>query len=291
MKNESKNISLAAALALLLHLAATVAVRLISKIITFPDSSSRLLFTIAGALLCLCALYFSYLAFSKQLGCERKAIVKSTAFSHFDRLALTLLCAAAVFLFGNVYASMFPEASTLSVKPDASVFEHILIVISYVIIPAFFEELVFRGCFARDFRVYGQTAAVILSALLFGLTHFSFTVFPYAFICGIIIGAAYLMTGSFTVAVGIHFTNNLAGYVLTVIRSAVNPETYKLIVKASAFAFALVALACGILLVLKFGKKPVPKESESDHAPSWEFLTTTMIFYLVCAFSAHLLLG
>ena len=91
-------------------------------------------------------------------------------------------------------------------------FEQLFIVaILYIgIIPAFFEELLFRGIILDGLnKNYSKKKAIILSALLFGLIHMN----PWQFIAGFIIGliAAWicLETKSILLCMYIHLFNNV----------------------------------------------------------------------------------
>lgn len=288
MKSNAQKISFTASAALFLHLAATITMKLCISNINFSSYAYRLLFGVAAQLLCLCIAYFTFITFLHQHKCPILTVKKNSSFSFGKKLVLLFFCASAIFLFGRVYALMFPQASGIDIPEGATIFDHLLIVISYVIIPAFFEELVFRGCFAREFTAFGMTAAVILSSLIFGLTHFSFVSFPYAFICGMILGAAYLITGSFLVAVGIHFVSNYSGYVLTAIKPLLESGAYFRILGIFTVLMVIVFAVCGTFLVIHIRKTSVYESVE--HAPSWEFLTASMTLYLFCALAVNILL-
>ena len=96
--------------------------------------------------------------------------------------------------------------------------EHVLILaIIYIgIIPAFAEELFFRGLILDGFiRNYSKRKAIILSALLFGLIHLNPWQFLSAFIMGLIASWICIETGSIWLCIYIHFFNNTL-YTITV---------------------------------------------------------------------------
>ena len=73
------------------------------------------------------------------------------------------------------------------------------------------EEAVFRGLLvSRMEGLYGTRTGVAVSALLFGIYHASPAQGIYAFLMGIVFGAAYCRTGKFQVPFGLHGACNMA---------------------------------------------------------------------------------
>jgi sodium transport system permease protein len=78
----------------------------------------------------------------------------------------------------------------------------------FAVTPAICEELLFRGLLLSGLRKLGPTAAVALSALLFGLAHASvYRLLPTAFL-GVVIGVTRLRTRSILPGMIIHALNN-----------------------------------------------------------------------------------
>lgn len=80
----------------------------------------------------------------------------------------------------------------------------------YGFIMPFAEETVFRGIFyPRLQRYYGTGAAILASALFFGIYHGALLQGVYAFIMGLLFAAAYEASGRFTVPCALHGACNL----------------------------------------------------------------------------------
>lgn len=95
--------------------------------------------------------------------------------------------------------------------------------VSTAVMPALCEELFFRGEIMRSYERFGPGAAVFISALLFGLMHGNIEQVFFAFICGLVLGASVIITGSLWAGVTIHFFNNAYSLVLSyVTRNAPN---------------------------------------------------------------------
>ena len=88
----------------------------------------------------------------------------------------------------------------------------ILFCIYTVVLPAFFEELVFRGVILQSLRQFGDGFALVASSLVFMLLHANLVQGPNAFLMGLVIGYFVLITGSVWTGVMIHLANNLAAY-------------------------------------------------------------------------------
>ena len=84
----------------------------------------------------------------------------------------------------------------------------IVVFVVFALTPAICEELLFRGLLLSGLRKLGPTAAVVISALLFGLAHASVhRLLPTAFL-GVVIGVTRLRTRSILPGMVIHALNN-----------------------------------------------------------------------------------
>lgn len=71
------------------------------------------------------------------------------------------------------------------------------------------EELLFRGAITRELlRRYRPGAAIVLSALLFGLAHFNPVQMVFAFVLGLLLGWMYWRTRSLVPCIVFHVLNN-----------------------------------------------------------------------------------
>lgn len=83
-----------------------------------------------------------------------------------------------------------------------------LTVLSFVVIAPVCEELLFRGLLLRQLRGLGDTSAVVLSGLAFGLFHLNFLQMGYAVLLGMVFGAVVLLTGSIWDTILLHMCIN-----------------------------------------------------------------------------------
>lgn len=112
-----------------------------------------------------------------------------------------------VIIDGEISWYFLSSAPTASFRPEAVMI--ILDFIYVVLVPAFFEELFFRGCILENLLPYGKTNALVASAAAFALFHGNFKQFLYTFGAGLLIGAAYLLYKSIWPGIIIHLCYNL----------------------------------------------------------------------------------
>jgi len=87
----------------------------------------------------------------------------------------------------------------------------IISVVSVGIIPAFIEEMLFRGVILNGFKEnYSRKKAIIASSLLFGIVHLNPWQFVTAFILGMISAWVCLKMKSLTLSIYMHLFNNIA---------------------------------------------------------------------------------
>ncbi|HEY8423789.1 MAG TPA: CPBP family intramembrane glutamic endopeptidase [Clostridia bacterium] len=95
-------------------------------------------------------------------------------------------------------------------------------ILLFCIIPALFEELIFRGIVLQGLASrFKPFSAILLSALAFSLTHMSPAQTVHQFLLGVALGYAVLATKSIWSGVLIHFFNNLYALILTILPSGV----------------------------------------------------------------------
>jgi len=85
----------------------------------------------------------------------------------------------------------------------------LLYIVEISVLPAFIEEIIFRGTVMKGFSEFGGLFAVVCSSVAFSLMHGSFNQMLLQFIGGLVIGAVVMITKNFLLGMIMHFTNNL----------------------------------------------------------------------------------
>lgn len=78
-----------------------------------------------------------------------------------------------------------------------------------------FEEIIYRHLLLRSLKPIGDTPAIIISALVFGLAHSNFDQFAYAFLSGIIFGLMAVRYDTIIPGMVLHLINNFFVTVIT----------------------------------------------------------------------------
>lgn len=148
------------------------------------------------------------------------------------------------------YSELFPSDETLY----ESGIDIALYFVQVAILPAIFEELVFRGITFGALKPLGTRFAVILSAILFGMAHIYPLQSMFATLFGLLLGGVYVATGSLWTCVLLHFFNNafavLASY------SAEMIEKGNMLVPMFVSAVVYAAMAYSIVYLIKYIKLP-----------------------------------
>ena len=137
----------------------------------------------------------------------------------------------------------------------------LLAILLIPVLPAIFEELLFRGVILRGLLQFGKVPAVLLSAFVFALAHGSYQQFIYQFIVGIMLGCLFVETKNIAVSMAGHFANNFfASWVLSIVYASAgtgpNAEVY---IAIADIMFALIGTACVVSAFLYFGKRIVSR--------------------------------
>ncbi len=129
--------------------------------------------------------------------------------------ALLCICLSLVFdmLFGGIKdtADGFSLYGIFSASGDGGEMAPLYLTVVYAILPALCEELLFRGVIFSEYKKYGLLCASLTSALFFALISFEFSLFPSAFLVGIIMACLLFITESVFVCATVHMLYNLFG--------------------------------------------------------------------------------
>ncbi len=135
---------------------------------------------------------------------------------------LLLLYAVVILISGNALISMgmyqqmperFLESSSIhnaSFAMNSGVFDGLYVAVAFAVLPAFTEELIFRGIVIGEYENYGPGFAVVLSAVTFAMSHFDFARIPIYLFSGLVLALVLYATRSLAATVLVHSLNNLS---------------------------------------------------------------------------------
>ncbi len=144
-----------------------------------------------------------------------------------------------------------------SLKP-AGPLECVMVLVSTAIAPAVCEEFAMRCVSLGILRRHGKPFAVFAVSVVFGLLHGNVIQFVFAFIIGLVLAYATIMTDSVVPAIFIHGLNNGLSCINDIVKYAANEKTADYVVAA----LIGVMLVCGIigLIYLLVTKQLLPKK-------------------------------
>lgn len=123
------------------------------------------------------------------------------------------------------------------------------------VLPAIFEEILFRGIIFNGLKQYGSKIAVVGSAGLFMLMHGGIEQTIYPFLVGLILALVMLKTSNILYPIIIHFCNNaiviVYNFIVTMQNAELTPYRFEVLAIVLAFVFAIVA-AVAIWLIIRY---------------------------------------
>lgn len=114
-----------------------------------------------------------------------------------------------VLLGGTSEDYAFTSYNGFDISAQYSFGELILMIIAGALIPAIFEELIFRGIFSAIYSESGAICAATLSTLFFSLVHMNIASLPVFLFAGIILWTLFTSTRSIYAPIAVHFLYNL----------------------------------------------------------------------------------
>lgn len=139
--------------------------------------------------------------------------------------------------------------------PDGAV-GLIISVIAVSVIPALLEEFAFRGVVLGILRPYGDSYAIIVSAVLFGLMHGNLEQIPFATMVGLVLGVIVCATDSIYPAMLVHFLNNFISIMLQFLTEN-SPEPIQAAANVGILALGMVSLVYGLILFFVVRRKNI----------------------------------
>lgn len=105
----------------------------------------------------------------------------------------------------------FSLYDTFISKNNGTAGNALYLVLAYAALPAFCEELVFRGIFCAEYERHGVSCAALMSMLFFTMLHFDLRNIPLYLFSALVLCAVLYATRSLFAAMLVHFGYNLFG--------------------------------------------------------------------------------
>jgi len=186
---------------------------------------------------------------------------------------LMLISAVSSALFDNNAAVFLEEMMTL---PAAAV------MISVAVIPAVFEEIIFRGIILTNCKDIGIKKAAVISGLFFALIHMDLQQFFYAFVMGVILSSLVYYTKSIFAPVVSHFVVNASAIALSYAAADIS-ETFPLL---PALIISMPVLFMAFKYFVSYNEKNLTVEinindSAVNKVFTWEFWAVLCLYVII----------
>ena len=135
--------------------------------------------------------------------------------------------------------------------PSMDGFGFVGVMITVAVLPALFEEIVFRGVLLDGLKTFGEWGAALICGALFAIYHQNPAQTVYQFCCGVAFALVALRAGSILPTVLSHFLNN--AFILILTKCGVN--TFVSPAKWIIFVTSAMCLVLSFVWILKDKKQ------------------------------------
>jgi membrane protease YdiL (CAAX protease family) len=198
----------------------------------------------------------------------------------FGRVIATLLIGMGGCIAANIVASIvatFLESYGIPLPESPSFMEatplsFVLNLLVLAVLPALLEEMIFRVCILGALRKYGDTFAIVVSALLFGFIHGGLSQSVFAVIVGLVLGYFVVTTGNVWLAVIIHFLNNAMSVVLEFVTLSMNDTQASFVNGLVMYPVAIIGAVTLLICIAR--RSPLLRRVDPAPCPFWKSLGT-----------------
>lgn len=157
--------------------------------------------------------------------------------------------------------------------------------IAIAVVPPLVEEFACRGLILGSLRKYGDSFAVVVSSIIFGIMHGNFKQIPFAFLVGMVLGFITIKTKTIWVAVAVHAFNNGVSVIIDYLSKIFEPQIVNLFSVVILSALMLLTVL-SLLLLSNRDKafKPLKKgktKAESKQIYKWFFTAPTIVIFII----------
>lgn len=198
------------------------------------------------------------------------------------------ICLASNFIT-NIFVSYLEafgiELSSPDVETPQGVTARIIYAVAVAVVPALVEEFAFRGVIMQPLRKYGDTFAIVSTAVIFGIIHGNLIQAPFAFIAGLGMGYAVCITESIWTGVIIHFLNNFYSVLMSFLVSDIKDEELlnRIYIIIMVALYSVTIIGSVVFLIVKKKRKLAPSSSilTGTEKTTAFFLNPTMIIAFI----------
>ncbi len=198
-------------------------------------------------------------------------------------MQIGLLCLSELNTLFLQFLGGFGYVSAPILLPSMDGFGLIGVLFVVGVLPAVFEEILFRGILLGGLKSFRPIGAVLLCGGLFALFHQNPAQTLYQFCCGAAFALVALKAGSILPTMLAHFLNNA----MILLLEKFNVNVFPMPVFLAMMLTSVICLAGTLVYLLVFDKKPKDveskRESEENTREKKRFFLTAAVGIAVCA--------
>ena len=153
------------------------------------------------------------------------------------------------------------------------------------VVAAVVEELAFRGVIMQNLRPFGDSFAIVMSAIVFAFMHGNLVQAPFALIAGCALGYIAIKTGSLWTSIVVHALNNSISLIISYLGQSMEKEALTILSAVIIYGLIIIGVPCFIAFAVKAnrGNEPRPGRTlTSGPAKSLAYLSApTMIVVVI----------
>lgn len=203
--------------------------------------------------------FFYFISQNKKKHPMELSLIMPTPYPAIKLAAIVVAGMAVIIPIAYLNSLLFPisydTTSELFSFDFSKPYKVVLCFISTALVPAFAEELLFRGLIISNIKPYGKNSAVLISAVAFGLMHQNPAQILYAMAAGIVFGLIYVETDSIWCCIVLHFMNNLTSVIQNYLLYILNEEAANTILFFVDITVIAIGSICAIALLNSLKKK------------------------------------
>lgn len=253
----------------------------------FVDNSTNLYVFMLFLLPQLCYLVVVYVFVSTQkinfnLFDKTRVSISSYGFSILLALGVFFVALLPNYYLQLLFAKLNITA-TVILPTFTTLTDYLLGIFIICILPPIGEELIFRKALCDSLEGVDEWKIIILSGIIFSLTHFNLAQTFYQFFIGCVLAYLYLKTRNITLAILIHFINNFLALFITRITGTAMWNNIITLAICCCLGALLLVLS---LLYIKKSQPPLQKGNSKVHMITYLFLFIIIMLWGVNVISS-----
>lgn len=256
-----------------------------------PNGNIMLIIQIISSIIPLTIPYFVFVKIKKKRLSDYLSIYPAAPPKAPLVIVVTIALLYCATVFGNMFFAPLREIGIQMREFEAplptTALGMILNFLAIAVAPPICEEFAFRGIILGELLPYGETPAIVISAILFGSIHCTPLGYFYAIMAGLIFGWVTVKTGSIFFAIILHAIFNGLSFAFQVVTEKLPDQSemiltvYQVVIIGIALIGLIYMIASKYSLSLKSSLKNPPALLDGRDVRKGFFHPSTVIFIVI----------